>query len=101
MSFHDPQYSEKRDFLRMQVETAATLRLPGLNESIEVTCQDLSSQGVQLIAQQAVPPGTVVELTIPSPTPGLQGLEGKGSVVRCSAGETGRYSIGVRFEDLK
>ncbi|WP_304638524.1 PilZ domain-containing protein [Pseudomonas sp.] len=101
MSFHDQQYNEKRDFLRMQIETAAVLRLIALGEAIDVVCQDLSSQGVQLKADREVVPGTTVELSIPSPTPGLQGLEATGTVVRCSAAETGGYSIGLQFNAVK
>lgn len=101
MSFHDQQYNEKRDFLRMQIETAAVLRLTALGEAFNVTCQDLSSQGVQLNADREVAPGTAVELSIPSPTPGLQGLEATGTVVRCQAAETGGYSIGLQFTTLK
>lgn len=101
MSFHDQQYNEKRDFLRMQIETAAVLRLTALGETFDVTCQDLSSQGVQLKVDREIAPGTSIELSIPSPTPGLQGLEATGSVVRCAAAETGGYSIGVQFDSLK
>jgi hypothetical protein len=100
MSFHDPQYSEKRDYLRMKVGTPAVLRLAASGDCMDVSCQDLSSQGAQLVTEQALEPGTLVELSIPSPTPGLQGLEGKGSVVRCVEHETGGYSIGLRFDSL-
>ncbi|KKN82373.1 hypothetical protein LCGC14_0310330 [marine sediment metagenome] len=100
MSFHDQQYNEKRDFIRMQVETAASLRLPATGESLAVQCRDLSSQGVQLIVTQSIAPGTRTELSIPSPTPGLQGLEASGEVIRCSPDGPGRYVIGVQFDSL-
>lgn len=101
MSFHDQPFSEKRDFIRMHVETSAKLVLPGLGESLAVECQDLSSQGAQITAHQEIAPGTIVELTIDSPTPGLLGLAARGKVTRCAQGETGRYRIGVQFDSVE
>ena len=100
MSFHDQPFCEKRDFIRMHVETSAKLLLPGLGEFLRVDCQDLSSQGAQITAHQQVAPGTVVELSIESPTPGLRGLAARGKVTRCSQGETGRYRIGIQFDSV-
>ena len=69
MSFHDQQYSEKRDFMRMTVETAATLTFGADNHSCDVICRDLSNQGAQVTAGEAVAAGTLITLSIPSPTP--------------------------------
>ncbi|GGE50120.1 PilZ domain-containing protein [Halopseudomonas oceani] len=100
MSFHDQQYSEKRDFMRMTVETAATLTFGADNHTCDVLCRDLSNQGAQVMASEAVAEGTVATLSIPSPTPGMQGLQAKGEVVRCQAESDGRFSIGLRFDSL-
>ncbi|TVP88697.1 MAG: PilZ domain-containing protein [Pseudomonadaceae bacterium] len=100
MSFHDQQYSEKRDFIRMTVETPATLTVAGIAEPLAVQCQDLSSQGVQVTTASEIPSGTRVVLSIPSPTPNLPGLEGKGEVVRCAANTEGGFTLGVRFDQL-
>ena len=100
MSFHDQQYSEKRDFMRMTVETAATLTFGADTHSCDVICRDLSNQGAQVTAGEAVAAGTLITLSIPSPTPGMQGLQAKGEVVRCQAENNGRFSIGLRFDSL-
>ncbi|MEH6566964.1 MAG: PilZ domain-containing protein [Halopseudomonas sp.] len=100
MSFHDQQYSEKRDFMRMKMETTATLRVIADNQTHSVQCQDLSNQGAQVQCPQRVAPGEAVELSIPSPTPGMQGLQAKGEVVRCQASDEGGCLIGIQFESL-
>ncbi|SDS46103.1 PilZ domain-containing protein [Halopseudomonas xinjiangensis] len=100
MSFHDQQYSEKRDYMRMQVQATAVMKLPELGETLAVQCHDLSSQGMQATSELAVAPGTAVEVSIPSPNPHLPGLEAKGSVVRCSEDEAGRHILGVQFDSL-
>lgn len=101
MSFHDQNYNEKRDFIRMKVQTEASLKLTQSGETLSVTCHDLSSQGVQLTADRPLPEGTRIELSIPSPTPGLKGLQASGEVMRCTAGDNGSYAIGVQFDSLE
>jgi len=100
MSFHDQQYSEKRDFMRMKMETTATLTVIADNVTHSVQCQDLSNQGAQVLCPAALVEGGAVELNIPSPTPGMQGLQARGVVVRCQAEEAGGYVIGVKFDSL-
>lgn len=100
MSFHDQQYSEKRDFMRMTVETAATLTFGADNRTCDVLCRDLSNQGAQVMAGEAVAEGSTATLSIPSPTPGMQGLQATGEVVRCQAESDGRFRIGLRFDSL-
>ncbi|WP_339845958.1 PilZ domain-containing protein [uncultured Halopseudomonas sp.] len=101
MSFHDQQYREKRDFIRMKVEARATLTLQDSGEVIQADCQDLSSQGVQVVLDRPLPENTHLSLSIPSPTPGLQGLEADGQVMRCEAIDNGQFIVGVYFNTLK
>ncbi|MBL4835780.1 MAG: PilZ domain-containing protein [Pseudomonas sp.] len=101
MSFHDQQYREKRDFIRMKVEARATLTLQCSAETIEADCQDLSSQGVQIVLDRPLAEKTLLNLTIASPTPGLQGLEAEGEVMRCEAVDNGQFIVGVHFNTLK
>ena len=98
MSFHDQQYSEKRDFMRMTMDTSARLSTGDLE--LDVVCRDLSNQGALVISQQPVTEGATVGLTISSPTPGLQGLQARGDVVRCEPEDNGQFSIGLRFDRL-
>lgn len=100
MSFHDQQYSEKRDFMRMKMETTATLRVLADNQTHAVQCQDLSNQGAQVVCAQRIIEGTPVELAIPSPTEGMQGLQAQGQIVRCEPGENGASVLGIHFDTL-
>ena len=100
MSFHDQQYSEKRDFMRMKMETTATLTVIAENLTYSVRCHDLSNQGAQVQCSESVAESAAVELNIPSPTPGMKGLQAKGQVVRCDAIDGGHYAIGIQFDTL-
>lgn len=101
MSFHDQQYNEKRDFIRMKVEARATLTLHDGGEKIDADCQDLSSQGVQLVIDRPLPENTHISVSIASPTPGLQGLKAEGQVMRCQAIDNGQFIVGVYFNALE
>ncbi|MFN3580138.1 MAG: PilZ domain-containing protein [Pseudomonas sp.] len=101
MSFHDQNYNEKRDFIRMRVDTEALLKLTQTGEEISVVCQDLSSQGVQVVLDRPLSQGATITLSIASPTPGLQGLEASGQVARCVANEEGQFVVGIQFDEVK
>lgn len=101
MSFHDQNYNEKRDFIRMRVQTAATLTLTASGEQLPVLCQDLSSQGVQLLMDKPLAEGTGIRLSIPSPTEQLPGLEASGRVMRCVSADEGQFALGVHFDHLE
>jgi hypothetical protein len=49
MSLSDRSYSEKRDFIRMRIDSRAVLRTNG--QEIDAICRDLSSTGLQVEAR--------------------------------------------------
>ncbi|WP_369015280.1 PilZ domain-containing protein, partial [Leclercia adecarboxylata] len=44
---HERNYSEKRDFIRMSIETPITLSQGA--QTVQGVCQDLSSTGMQVL----------------------------------------------------
>ncbi|MFZ2290646.1 MAG: PilZ domain-containing protein [Halopseudomonas yangmingensis] len=100
MSFHDQQYNEKRNFIRMQIDTQAYLQVSDGGERLAVVCQDLSSTGAQLQSAKPLELGTEVELQIPSPTPQHQGLNARGKVVRCQSQGPGVHILGLTFDSV-
>ena len=93
MSQSDHAYSEKRDFIRMRLETPVILQHAG--QDIQAHCLDLSSTGMQLEAHCQVAMGDRVKVLIPSEHSELKGLEASAEVVRISRMEDGRSSIGL------
>lgn len=93
MSQNDHAYSEKRDFIRMRLETPVILKHAG--QEIQAHCLDLSSTGMQLEARCQVAMGDRVSVLIPSEHSELKGLQAEAEVVRISALEDGRSSIGL------
>ncbi len=93
MTQRDRDYSEKRDFIRMQIETSITLTHDG--QQYEATCLDLSSTGMQVLAATSLQMGDKVQAHIPSEHSELKGLHAETEVVRVGTHEDGRQSLGL------
>lgn len=79
-------YSEKRDFIRMKLDTPVTIRCQG-RESLAL-CRDLSASGLLLEAQSDLAPGDRLQVSIPSTHETLSGLGWKPGW--CAASAWGR-----------
>ncbi len=93
MTQQDRDYSEKRDFIRMNIETAITLTQG--DQHYEATCLDLSSTGMQVVAATRLQTGDKVQVHIPSEHSELKGLEAETEVVRVATLEDGRQNLGL------
>ncbi|TBU85675.1 PilZ domain-containing protein [Phytopseudomonas dryadis] len=93
MSQSDRDYSEKRDYIRMRLETQVTLHHAG--HVIEALCRDLSSTGMQIQARCSVQEGDKVKVLIPSGHDELKGLEAEAEVVRVTDLEDGQQILGL------
>ena len=93
MSQRDRDYSEKRDFIRMQIETPITLSQG--TAVFQGLCQDLSSTGMQVLAATQFNMGDKVRVQIPSEHAELKGLDAETEVVRVGIHDDGRQSLGL------
>lgn len=93
MNQSDRDYSEKRDFIRMHVETPATLSIDG--QSFMGTCLDLSSIGMQIRTESTFQIGDRLAVHISSAHSELKGLDAQTEVVRISVLEDGSQSLGL------
>ena len=93
MTQSDRNYSEKRDFIRMHVDTPISLSKDG--QSFPGTCLDLSSTGMQVEASASLQLGDRVRVFIPSEHKELKGLDAETEVVRAEALADGRQSLGL------
>lgn len=93
MSQNDRYYSEKRDFIRMQVETVVSLTHG--EQTCSGVCLDLSSTGMQVLAETTLQLGDRVQVHIPSAHSELKGLDATTEVVRVGTHEDGRQTLGL------
>lgn len=86
-------YSEKRDFIRMNLNAPITLSQGG--QSIQGVCHDLSSTGMQVLVAGSFQQGEKIRVQIPSEHAELTGLDALTEVVRIDNLEDGRQSLGL------
>jgi len=99
MSTSDRSYSEKRDFIRMNVDSQAILKVG--DQSFEARCVDLSSTGFQIEAATALSVGDRVTVIIPSSHPELKGLEADAEVLRVQVSESGKQLLGLSALEMR
>ncbi|MCO6060344.1 PilZ domain-containing protein [Pseudomonas sp. MOB-449] len=99
MSLDDRNYSEKRDFIRMQVQSKALLEHAG--RQYPALCLDLSSSGMQVEAEVDVAVGDRIRVLIPSEHSALRGLEADAVVVRIGESGNGGCILGLTILDMR
>lgn len=94
-------YNEKRDFIRMRVETAVTFEFEG--ETFDAVCIDLSSTGMQLETDAALSlsQGQSMRVLIPSAHAELTGLQADTQIQRLEKLDDGRLSIGLSIISMQ
>ena len=86
-------YSEKRDFIRMNINAPITLSQGG--QSIQGVCLDLSGTGMQVLVAGSFNLGEKIRVQIPSEHAELDGLDTLTEVVRVDNHEDGRQNLGL------
>ncbi len=99
MSMTMKDYSEKRDYYRMQVDSDIQIT-DHLGRSFTAVCRDLSGTGMQLLASEALEEGTQVRTLLPATGDRFPPLETVSQVVRCTASADG-YLLGLAIVEVK
>ncbi len=94
-------FSEKRDFIRMRVDTEITLRPADSNQPIRAVCRDLSGTGMLIEVGEAIEEGTVLFACIPSNNEAFPSLESTVKIIRCSPLENGNYQLGTEIVNIQ
>lgn len=99
MSTIDRSYSEKRDFIRMNVDSKALIKVG--DSTFEARCVDLSSTGFQIEVATRLQVGDKVTVLIPSSHAELQGLEAEAEVLRVEATASGQQLLGLSVLEMR
>ncbi|MGM0593277.1 MAG: PilZ domain-containing protein [Pseudomonadota bacterium] len=93
-------YSEKRDFMRMEVECPMTFRVQGESQLHQGTAKDLSASGLLVLGQVEVPEGTMLEVDVRPEQAIVPPLQATCEVMRVSSTVPGRFELGVRIVQI-
>ncbi len=93
-------YSEKRDFIRMKVDSEVHLSTEGSTHSITGICRDLSGTGMLIEVQEEIAEETVLYSELPSSNPAFPALKTKLLVKRCTpATQEGHFLLGTEIQE--
>lgn len=100
MGLLDRHYQEKRDFIRMKIDTPAEVTLLEDMTSCKGICHDLSGGGMLLTIDKALEPGSEIMVTV-STTHGHQPmLSAKCLVARAETGPKGSHLLGLEIVEV-
>lgn len=99
MSMSMKDYSEKRDFYRMQVESEIQIT-DSQGRSFPAICKDLSGTGMLLYVSDALEEGAEIHTLMPSTNDQFPPFETVSTVVRCTPDGDG-YLLGTSITKVK
>ncbi len=97
MALEPRAYSEKRNFIRMKIDTPVQLRCNG--DTVTAHCRDLSGSGLLLASEQALPLNADVEVHIAQEGENRQSFNASAKVVRVDEADSG-FIIGLALTDI-
>ncbi|HSB96599.1 MAG TPA: PilZ domain-containing protein, partial [Spongiibacteraceae bacterium] len=86
-------YDEKRNFIRMKINTLVQVRSD--DKEFMARCKDLSGSGMLILAEQALTLGSTVEVCIEPETEKQQRFRASGEVVRVDPVNPSGYILGL------
>lgn len=96
MSFNSREFSEKRDFIRMQVSTSSTIVIN--DEKHPAVCTDLSSTGAALTSKAVLKVNDKIEIEVNSGGGETPPLKAEATVLRANEHSTDEFQYGVSID---
>ena len=100
MGLIDRSYSEKRDFMRMQIDTPVAVSLRSENRDLNGICLNLSATGMSITIDQVLPVGTALEVAIKSPQSESIMLRANAEVIRVEGGPDSDCTLGLMITEM-
>jgi hypothetical protein len=98
MSQVSRDYSEKRDFIRMQVSTDTEIHHNG--QVYQATCLDLSSNGALISSETSLEVNTELVLSIKSGGGETPPLQAQATILRVKRDENNQFQYGVSIDSF-
>lgn len=94
-------WGEKRDFIRMKVDTEVTIVVEESNQHITGHCRNLSGTGMLLEVESLIPEGQTCKTTLNSSNSSFPALDATVKVVRCTQLEDDLYLLGTEIVHIE
>jgi len=100
MTSLDRDYSEKRNFIRMKVNTPAQVTVESDGITRDGVCNDLSGGGMLLTMEQTLPLDTELLITVASAHGHSPMLQAKCKIARVESGPDNQSMFGVEINEI-
>jgi hypothetical protein len=90
-------YSEKRDFHRMRLNTDIEIRFDDSNETISAHCINLSGTGLMFRTKEPLKEGSICYTQIKSGSETTADLDAKLKIIRCASNGPQGFLIGAEI----
>jgi hypothetical protein len=99
-NMYSRDWDEKRDFIRMKVDTQIMLAVDDSNVTVEGYCRDLSGTGMLIEVDQELGAGTMCRTTLPSNNDAFPSLDATVKVLRCIQLSDNKYQLGTEILEI-
>jgi len=90
-------YNEKRNFIRMKIDTPAEVTIDNQGEKIAGICRDMSGGGLLIEVEKTMDTGIEVTVLLSSPHVSSPMLKAKAQVARVTQNKAGNYILGLEI----
>lgn len=101
MSYSHHDYDEKRNFIRMKIDTPANITVHAEHLDLQGICRDLSGGGMLVEVAQALPEGTEALITITSTHGHSPVLKAATRVARSTRGPGDGWTLGLEILSIQ
>jgi c-di-GMP-binding flagellar brake protein YcgR len=98
MSASDRSFNEKRDFIRMKINS--TVKVTHAGNDYQGTCKDLSGAGMSILTETQFNVGDEVELLIEQEGDTHLPFHASAEVTRVEPEESGNYMVGLSIREI-
>ncbi|MFA7555508.1 MAG: PilZ domain-containing protein [Spongiibacteraceae bacterium] len=99
MPSNDRSYNEKRDFIRMKINTPVSVTHAGVQ--YQATCKDLSGAGMLIETQHLFNLGDILDVSIASQLDSHLPFNATTEVSRVDAGNEDTHIIGLSIKEIR
>ncbi len=93
-------WDEKRDFIRMRVDTEITLAVDNSDIKVNGYCRDLSGAGMLIEVEEELTAGSTCRTSLPSSNNAFPALDATVKVLRCTQIDENKYQIGAEIVEI-
>ncbi|MBX2857228.1 MAG: PilZ domain-containing protein [Cellvibrionaceae bacterium] len=94
-------FQEKRNYIRMKVDTPVSIQIMSGEDTFEGICRDLSGGGLSVELSRTLPVGAVTQIAIASKHGHSPMLNARAVVTRVETPPSGKMSIvGMKIEEV-